>query len=135
MSGIGYDLDSDNKAQGMAEAEPTHSNENRSMEVKAKLKLRNSLKISRLMNITSQSCFTLREARTNFFSRMLQELTRGPKVGAGGKGREVSHPTKESPLLLFKLFRQAFTSGFREATERTIRLPECSDMALKMTVL
>jgi hypothetical protein len=87
------------------------------------------------MNNTSQSYFTLGEARTNFFSRMLQELTRGPKVTVLMGKEEKPHIQPKNLLCYYSsFFDNAFTLGFREATERTIRLPECSDMTFKMTV-
>jgi hypothetical protein len=66
---------------------------------------------------------------------MLQELTRGPKV-AVLVGKEEKPHTQPKNLLCYysSFFDKAFTSGFREATESTIRLPECSDMTFKMTV-
>jgi hypothetical protein len=44
MSSIGYDLDSDNEAQEMAEAEPAYSNENRPHESQGGIEVKKLLK-------------------------------------------------------------------------------------------
>jgi hypothetical protein len=51
-------------------------------------------------------------------------------------GKEEKPHIQPKNLLCYysSFFDKAFTSGFREATERIIRLPECSDMTFKMTV-
>jgi hypothetical protein len=66
---------------------------------------------------------------------MLQELTGGPKVTVLMGEEEKPHIQPKNLLCYYSsFFNDAFTSGFREATEMTICIPEFSDMPFKMTV-
>ncbi|KAH8792508.1 hypothetical protein BGZ57DRAFT_948258 [Hyaloscypha finlandica] len=113
MSDIDYDLDSDNEAQEMAEAEPAHSNKNRPRKSQVGIEVKKLLK----------------DLPFDEQYQMLQELTRGPKVTVLVGKEEKPHIQPKNLLCYYSsFFDKAFTSGFREASERTIRLPECSDM-------